>query len=50
LDSCAGISSGEESPSVMETGHRITSGWRNLRESATENYRQNYFGKVEKAR
>jgi len=33
----------------METGYRITSGWRNPRESATESYRQ-VFGKVEKAR
>jgi len=29
----------EESPSAMETRYRITSGWRNPRESATENYR-----------
>ena len=32
----------EESPSVMETGYRITSGWRNPRESATESYRRIY--------
>ena len=30
----------EESPSVMKTGYRITSGWRNPRESATESYRR----------
>lgn len=34
----------------METQHRITSGRSNPRESATENYRQSFFGKVEKAR
>jgi len=34
----------------METGYRITSGWRNPRESATENYRRISSGKVEKAR
>ena len=27
---------GEESPSVLETRYRITSGWGNPRESATE--------------
>ena len=41
---------GEESPSVLETRYRITSGWRNPRESAAENYRRARFGKVEKAR
>ena len=40
----------EESPSVLETGYQITSGWRNPRESAAENYRRSMAGKVEKAR
>lgn len=40
----------EESPGFGETKHRITSGWRNPRESATENYRLGFVrGKVEKA-
>jgi len=35
----------------METRHRITSGWRNPRESGTENYRLIIWsGKVEKVR
>ena len=40
----------EESPGFTETWYQITSGWRNPRESAAENYRRIYFGKVEKAR
>ena len=45
------IIANEESPGFTETGHQITSGWRNPRESAAENYRRDvYCGKVEKAR
>lgn len=40
----------EESPGFTETRYQITSGWRNPRESAAENYRRLYAGKVEKAR
>lgn len=36
-------SGNEESPSFTETGYQITSGWRNPRESAAENYRRNFF-------
>jgi len=40
----------EESPGFMGTRHRIMSGWRNPRESATESYRRIKSGKVEKVR
>ena len=40
----------EESPGFTETRYQITSGWRNPRESAAENYRRLNVGKVEKAR
>ena len=40
----------EESPGFTETRYQITSGWRNPRESAAENYRRLNAGKVEKAR
>ena len=43
-------SAGEESPGFTEAEHQITSGWRDPRESAAENYRLLYEGKVEKAR
>lgn len=47
----ANIVADEESPSFAETGHQITSGWRNPRESAAESYRRDvHRGKVEKAR
>ena len=30
----------EESPGIRGTGHRVTPGWENPRESAAENYRR----------
>ena len=39
---------GEESPGFKGTEYQITSGWRDPRESATENYRRQFDGKVEK--
>lgn len=36
-----GKSNDEESPGFTETRYQITSGWRNPRESAAENYRRN---------
>ena len=35
-----GISEGEESPGFKGTRYQITSGWRNPRDSAAENYRR----------
>ena len=40
----------EESPGFTETKYQITSGWRNPRESATENKPPRFVGKDEKAR